>query len=40
MDTLLSHEAMGEDLWMPVNSGSHGKDNMPNLVNPDYIHTF
>ncbi len=42
MDTLLSHEATGENLWMAEkqhNCRSHDNDNMTNVLRPDYIYT-
>lgn len=45
METLLSHEATGEELWMAVNRGnhsyrSHNKANIADVVCLNFSHTF
>ncbi len=39
MDSLLSHEAMGEDLWMAVEWRSCDSNTMEDVVRPNLIHT-
>ncbi len=39
MDTLLSHEATEEDLWMAVKAGRSRDSDIADVVYPNFIHT-